>query len=90
MSPRQNTDSKFINDVLGLSTEPVNDRTENKNSGYVVDPTGNYVAKKIDKQKYNNRARDLIKGIRYICAAAGFEIEGRIVLIDKKTGRVWY
>ena len=25
----------------------------------------------------------------YLCELAGFQIEGRIVLVDKKNGRVW-
>ena len=25
----------------------------------------------------------------YLCELAGFEIEGRIILVDKRNGRVW-
>ena len=32
---------------------------------------------------------ELLHTLFYICELADFEIEGRIVLIDKQTGRVW-
>ena len=43
--------------------------------------------KHIDKEE--ERLRRLIKTIRYITGLAGFDIEGRIILVDRKTGRVW-
>ena len=33
--------------------------------------------------------KKLLATIFYICDLAGFHIEGRIVLRDKKTGKVW-
>jgi len=41
--------------------------------------------KNIDKE--NERFHKLLRIIFYICDIAGFEIEGRIVLVDKKTGQ---
>lgn len=35
------------------------------------------------------RFKKLINTIFYICELAGFHIEGRIELKDKKTGKVW-
>ena len=35
------------------------------------------------------RFRSLLDVIRNICKIAGFTIEGRIVLRDKRSGRVW-
>lgn len=35
------------------------------------------------------RFKKLLNTIFYICELAGFRIEGRIVLQDKKTGKVW-
>ena len=35
------------------------------------------------------RFRKLLRTIFYICDLAGFKIEDRIVLVDKRTGRVW-
>ena len=37
----------------------------------------------------HRRFKKLLKSIFRLCSVAGFEIDGRIVLIDKKTGRVW-
>lgn len=31
----------------------------------------------------------LLHTLFYLCELAGFEIEGRIILIDKRNGRVW-
>ena len=42
--------------------------------------------KNVDEYK---RFHKLLKSIFRLCSVAGFKIEGRIVLIDKKTGRVW-
>lgn len=35
------------------------------------------------------RFHKLIRTLFYLCELADFEIEGRIVLVDKKTGRVY-
>lgn len=35
------------------------------------------------------RFHRLLNTLFYLCELAGFEIKGRIVLVDKKTGRVW-
>ncbi len=35
------------------------------------------------------RFHKLLHTLFYLCELADFEIDGRIVLIDKKTGRVW-
>ena len=37
----------------------------------------------------SDRFHKLLDTILYIIKLAGFEVEGRIVLKDKKTGRVW-
>ena len=55
-------------------------------SGY-YDPTAYHAMKKIDKEK--ERFERLLHTIFYICELAGFEIDGRIILIDKKSGKVW-
>lgn len=41
------------------------------------------------KNKERERFHNLLNSIFYLCESAGFEIENRIVLVDKKTGRVW-
>ena len=35
------------------------------------------------------RFKKLLMSIKDVCDLADFEIEGRIVLIDKRSGRVW-
>ena len=35
------------------------------------------------------RFHRLLHTLFYLCELAGFEIEGRIILIDKRNGRVW-
>lgn len=35
------------------------------------------------------RFKKLLRSIKDVCDLADFEIEGRIVLIDKRSGRVW-
>ena len=42
-----------------------------------------------EKKRDGARVRKLINTILYICNLAGFHVEERIVLRDKKTGRVW-
>lgn len=56
-------------------------------SGY-MDPTAYQAIKHIDGEE-EDRFRKLLGTIFYICELAGFHIEGRIVLRDKRTGRVW-
>ena len=36
------------------------------------------------------RYKKIINHILYICRLAGFEVVDRIVLRDKKTGKVWH
>lgn len=35
------------------------------------------------------RFHDLLKHIFYMCNMAGFQLEGRITLVDRRTGRRW-
>lgn len=35
------------------------------------------------------RFKKLLRSIKDVCDLADFEIEGRVVLIDKRSGRVW-
>ena len=36
-----------------------------------------------------SRFEELLHAIKDMCEEADFEIEGRIVLIDRRTGKVW-
>ena len=55
-------------------------------SGY-VDPTAYEAVKNIDAE--TERFQKLLNTIFYICEIAGFHVEERIVLKDKRTGRIW-
>ena len=35
------------------------------------------------------RFKKLLRSIKDVCDLADFEIEGRVVLIDKRSGRIW-
>ncbi len=65
----------------------MNDRDLRKNAEEYSDPTAYEAIKNIDKE--DERFHKLLYTIFYICNIAGFEIEGRITLVDKKTGRIW-
>lgn len=55
-------------------------------SGYFDDTAG----KAIDRaDKDNERFHKLLETIFNICELSDFHVEGRIVLKDKRTGRVW-
>lgn len=56
------------------------------NEGY-ADPTAFEAMRNMDKE--DKRFHKLLHTLFYLCELAGFEIEGRVVLVDKKTGRVW-
>lgn len=58
-----------------------------KNLEGYSDPTAFEALRNIDKE--DERFHRLLRTLFYICELADFEIEGRIVLIDKQTGRVW-
>lgn len=58
-----------------------------RNSSGYSDPTAYEAIKRVDEEE--NRFHKLLHTIFYICEMAGFEIDGRIVLVDKRNGRVW-
>ena len=55
-------------------------------SGY-YDPTAWKAIKNVTEEE--KRITKVIKTLQSVAHLAGFEIEGRIVLVDKKTGEVW-
>lgn len=59
----------------------------NKNGSGCYDPVACNAIRKVDKEK--DRLTKLMTTIRNVCDFAGFRIEGRITLVDKKTGKVW-
>ena len=61
------------------------DKELRKNASGYSDPTAYEAIKNADKAKLDN----LLHVIFYICKLAGFRVEGRIVLVEEKTGKVW-
>lgn len=58
-------------------------------SGY-MDLTAYEAIRNVEREaEAEERFKKLLNTIFYICELAGFRIEGRIVLQDKKTGKVW-
>ena len=58
-------------------------------SGY-LDLTAYKAIEKADRDAdAEKRYKKLLSTIFYICELAGFRIEGRLILKDKKTGKVW-
>lgn len=51
------------------------------------DPTAFGALRNLERE--DERFHRLLYTLFYLCELADFEIEGRIVLIDKKTGRIW-
>ncbi len=60
---------------------------DRKNSEGYSDPTAYAAMRNIDREE--DRYRKLRKIILNICDMAGFEIRGPLVLMDKKSGKVW-
>lgn len=58
-----------------------------KNAEGYSDPTAYEALKNISKEE--DRFHKLLHSIFCLCDLAGFKVEGRIVFVDKKTGRVW-
>lgn len=66
-----------------------------KNAEGYWDPTACKAITKVDREKENNHDGDserffmLIKAIKNICELSDFALEERIILRDKRTGRIW-
>ena len=66
----------------------INDRDDihNNAEGY-SDPTAYSVYRQLDFVE--KRFRKLLRMIFQLCEIAGFELQGRITLVDKRTGKTW-
>ena len=53
------------------------------------DPTANLAVGKVTTQEHKTTANKVIKAIFCLCDVAGFELVERVVLRDKKTGKIW-
>ena len=58
-----------------------------KNHEGYSDPTAHQALSE-ETEEMGNLGR-LIRHIKYICGLAGYEVEGRITLRNKNTGRIW-
>ena len=65
----------------------MNDRDLRKNASGYSDPTAYRAIKNIDREDEN--FHKLLHTIFNICELSGFRIEGRIILVDEVTGKVW-
>lgn len=65
----------------------MNDRDLRRNASGRPDPTAYQAIKNIDREDEN--FHKLLHTIFNICELSGFRIEGRIVLVDEVTGKVW-
>ena len=59
----------------------------NRNGSGYVDHVASKAIQKVDHE--DERFHKLLETIFNICELSGFHIEGRIVIKDKRTGRVW-
>lgn len=60
--------------------------SDRKNGEGYFDPTAYAAIKNADKDE---KFHKLLHTIFYICELAGFQIQGRIVLVEKENGKVW-
>lgn len=65
----------------------MNDKELMKNAAGYQDPTAYTAVKNI--QEGEARISKLVKTIFYICELAGFDVQNRIILVDKETGKIW-
>lgn len=65
----------------------MNDRDLRRNASGCPDPTAYQAIKNIDREDEN--FHKLLHTIFNICELSGFRIEGRIVLVDEVTGKIW-
>lgn len=69
----------------GRKKEVTNERPKNS-EGY-SDPTAYQAMMNLEIEEL--RFKKLLRSIKDVCDLADFEIEGRVVLIDKRSGRIW-
>lgn len=65
----------------------MDDRDLKRNASGCPDPTAYHAIKKIEQE--DEKFHKLLHTIFNICELSGFRIEGRIILVDEVTGKVW-
>ena len=68
-------------------TKRQNHHNDRRNAEHYPDPTAYQAIRNIDQEE--ERFRKLLGTIFYITEIAGFHIENRITMTDKRSGRVW-
>ena len=71
--------------------ENVNENELKRNGSGYYDPTAWRAiknAEKDSKEEYE-RLQKLLGAIHRVCELAGYHVEGRITLVNEKTGKVW-
>lgn len=90
VTPSYETACRIIKDLgyelVGIEKDP-NDKELRKNGSGYTDPTAYKAIKKADKDR--EKMLKLLDMIFAIADLAGFHVEERIVLRDKKTGKIW-
>jgi len=65
----------------------ISHKMSNRNSEGYYDPTAWKALSDVDREK--RKLDELVRTIYYIANLAGFDIDERIVFVNKKSGRVW-
>ena len=65
----------------------MSDKDLRKNSEGYPDPTAYEAIKRLEAEE--QKVNHLLKIIFSVCKLAGFRVEGRIVLEDLETGKIW-
>lgn len=60
-----------------------------KNGSGYYDPTAYHAIRNVDSHEDSERFYKVLDTIFNICELSDFHVEGRIVLKDKRTGKVW-
>ena len=72
----------LITCIMANTTNP------RRNAEGYSDPTAYEDLKNVEREE-RERFHRLLHTLFYLCERAGFEIKGRIILVDKRNGRVW-
>lgn len=62
---------------------------DKKNASGCYDPTAYKAIRNVDGDNNDERFHKLLHSIFDICELSDFQIEGRIVLVDKRSGKVY-
>ena len=74
-----------------MAKKKKNDTLCLKNHEGYADPTAYEAIKNVNKEELaeSDRFYDFLDAIFYIAELADFQFEGRLVIKDKKSGRIW-